>query len=83
MQKQKSPRTADVIARHWQALAERRRQYLLDLHRSGRWRRYYTEEQLTALMRHAIRNVEEWAAITGEAPAELDAEPSERREAAE
>ena len=49
MQKQKSPRTADEIARHWQALAERRRQYLLDLHRSGRWRRYYTEEQLTAL----------------------------------
>jgi uncharacterized repeat protein (TIGR03809 family) len=85
MSKSKSngPRAADDLARQWQLLAERRRQHLLDLHRSGRWRLYYTEEQLTAQMREAMRNIEEWGAITGDEPAPADAEVKPLREAAE
>lgn len=60
------------IARRWQALAERRRRHLIDLYRSGRWRLYYTEEQLMAHMRDAVRNIEEWSAVTGDKPAEAD-----------
>jgi uncharacterized repeat protein (TIGR03809 family) len=83
MQNQQRPRTAGEIAKHWQALAERRRQHLLQLHRSGRWRRYYTEEQLIALMRDAIRNVEQWSSVTGEPPADADNDVKPAREAAE
>jgi hypothetical protein len=37
------PRTPDEVARQWQVLAERRRQHLLQLYWSGRWRRYRSE----------------------------------------
>lgn len=83
MSKQKQPRTAAEIARQWQALAERRRQHLLEMYRSGRWRRYYTEEQLMAQMRDAVRCAEEWSKSSGEPPAENDDPVVPLREAAE
>lgn len=46
--------------RKWQALAERRRRHYVDLYRSDKWRRHYSEETFTALMRDVIQNVEAW-----------------------
>ena len=49
--------------RKWHALAERRRRHFVELYRSERWRRYYTEEAFLTLMREAIQNVEIWAKV--------------------
>ena len=59
-------------ARKWHALAERRRRHFVDLYRSDRWRRYYTEEAFLVLMREVIDNVEIWAKVIERSPAEHD-----------
>lgn len=48
------------IARRFQSLAERRRGYLLELYRSGRWRHCFTEDQLAFEMREAGRLINDW-----------------------
>ena len=63
MAEKKRPRAGDEIARGWQVLAERRRNHLLELYRTGRWRRYYSEDQLMAEMRDAVREIRGWSAI--------------------
>lgn len=59
--------------RKWHALAERRRRHYVELYRSDKWRRHYSEEAFAALMREVIENVESWARVleqmTGPAPA--------------
>jgi uncharacterized repeat protein (TIGR03809 family) len=73
MSKEERPGAAATeLARKWQELAERRRSHLLEMHRSGRWRRYYTEEQLTAQMRDAVRGIAQWSAAGGKAPVAED-----------
>lgn len=72
MADQDLPPYTEHLARQWRALAERRRRALLEIYRSGRWRRYYTEEQLTALMRDAERDIGRWRELAGE-PANDDA----------
>ena len=81
------PRSGDEIARQWQVLAERRRNHLLELYRTGRWRRYYSEDQLMAEMRDAVREIRGWGAIGGrpegavsanDAPATGEPDPRER-----
>ena len=57
------PRKGSDVARRWQILAERRRNHLLELYRTGRWRRYYSEDQLMAEMRDAVREIRGWTAI--------------------
>jgi uncharacterized repeat protein (TIGR03809 family) len=57
------------IARQWRSLAERRRAHLLELHRTGRWRKYYSEDRLMAKMREVVREIEDWDRFGGiEAP---------------
>jgi hypothetical protein len=46
--------------RRWHALAERRRRHYVELYRSDKWRRHYSEETFTTLMRDVIQNVEAW-----------------------
>jgi uncharacterized repeat protein (TIGR03809 family) len=53
----------DAVAQKWRALAERRRAHFLELHESGRWKHYYSEEQFLHRMREAIRLSERWAEI--------------------
>ncbi|HET9902879.1 MAG TPA: TIGR03809 family protein [Xanthobacteraceae bacterium] len=75
-------RQPEEIARQWRALAERRREQLLSLYRSGRWRRYYTEEQITAQMRDLVRVINAWDAMGcggSSAPSEGGGEPPPRR----
>jgi len=50
-------------ADRWRALAERRHKHLTELHRSGRWRRYYDGE--AALLQHieaAAADAQAWDA---------------------
>lgn len=63
MSERHPPCPFDTSARKWRDLAERRRQYLAELQQSGRWRRYYTEENFLTEMRAAIRAAEEWARV--------------------
>ena len=53
----------EEVAQKWRDLAERRCAYFLELHRSGRWRHYYSEEQFLVRLREAIRQNERWLAI--------------------
>ena len=52
--------------RKWHALAERRRRHYLELYRSDKWRRHYSEEAFAALMRDVIQNVESWSRVLDE-----------------
>ncbi len=59
------------IARQWCALAERRRAHFIELHTSGRWRRYYSEQQFLASVRDITADIEFWNALAGPEPAIL------------
>jgi uncharacterized repeat protein (TIGR03809 family) len=64
----------DEVAQKWRLLAERRCAHFLDLHRSGRWKHYYSEAQFLHRMREAMQLSERWAEIAprpaGEAAAQ-------------
>jgi uncharacterized repeat protein (TIGR03809 family) len=49
--------------RKWHSLAERRRRHFVELYRSERWKRYYTEEEFRAHMREVDANVEVWEQV--------------------
>jgi uncharacterized repeat protein (TIGR03809 family) len=61
------PRFENVAPR-WHDLAKRRLAYYAELYRSGRWRRYYTEERFLLRMRDVIRAVRLWGELAGETP---------------
>ena len=58
-----SVHTSIETVRKWHMLAERRRRHYVELYRSERWRRYFTEEAFLLRMRDVIQNVEAWANI--------------------
>jgi uncharacterized repeat protein (TIGR03809 family) len=71
------PRCMPVeLTRRWRELAERRRAHLIELYDTGRWKHYYTEEQLVARVREAIRLAETWDQLSAgpDAPHVLAAE---------
>ncbi|MBX6424917.1 MAG: TIGR03809 family protein [Variibacter sp.] len=59
----KAQQGRDDMARRWRSLAERRRAHLLALYRSGRWRKYYSEDQIMAQMRDLVREINAWRAV--------------------
>jgi hypothetical protein len=65
--------TSIEAVRRWHSLSERRRNHVVELYRSERWRRYYTEDAFRNLMREAIQDAESWgrvlADMSGAAPA--------------
>jgi uncharacterized repeat protein (TIGR03809 family) len=62
------PPSLDGVAHKWRALAERRRAHFVDMFTSGRWKRYYTEQQFLQLVREAILQCERWAQIAPPPP---------------
>jgi uncharacterized repeat protein (TIGR03809 family) len=65
------------ITRKGRELAERRRAHLVELYDTGRWKHYYTWEQLLVRMREAIKVVETWERLAvplSEQPRALAAE---------
>ena len=55
--------TSVETVRKWHALAERRRKYFVELYRSDRWRRYYSEEAFLTQMRDVIESCEVWTKV--------------------
>jgi hypothetical protein len=53
----------DKIAEKWHALARRRLASICELQRNGRWKRYYTQEQLTSSLQDAERTRMLWAKL--------------------
>jgi uncharacterized repeat protein (TIGR03809 family) len=51
------------IARRWRGLAERRRAHFIELYRSGRWKRYYNEQEFLACVRKIAAEIESWDAL--------------------
>ena len=52
------------IAEKWHALAQRRLASIRELERSGRWKRYYTDEQYALCVRSAERTALLWSKLT-------------------
>jgi uncharacterized repeat protein (TIGR03809 family) len=67
----------DAVAQKWRSLAERRRAHFVELFRSGRWRRYYSEEQFLHRLREAIRVSDRWAEIAQSAAADVQPEQAD------
>ena len=53
-------RGTEDVARRWHALAERRRAHFIDLHTSGRWRKYYREHNFLRQMQETARLADAW-----------------------
>ena len=66
----------DEVAQKWRALAERRRAHFVELYHTGRWKRYYSEEQFLLKMREAIKATDRWAQIAPTPPRTGASEPS-------
>jgi uncharacterized repeat protein (TIGR03809 family) len=58
-----SVQTSIETVRKWHTLAERRRRYYVELYRSERWRRYFSEEAFLLRMRDVIQNAETWSKV--------------------
>jgi uncharacterized repeat protein (TIGR03809 family) len=78
---ERQPGPYDSVARKWHALAERRRAHVVELRETGRWRHYYTAEELLNALREAVTMRDAWARIAGladdaadQADDQLDAE---------
>jgi hypothetical protein len=56
--------TADV-ARKFLALIDQRRAHLSELYDTGRWRLYYSDEELRARARELVELRDKWAAVAG------------------
>jgi len=69
---ERHPGPYDEIARKWLALAERRKAHVAELRDSGRWKHYYTAEQLLEVAQEALVSRDRWAAIAGVKENEAD-----------
>lgn len=58
-----SMRSMDPVALKWRNLVERRRAHFVDLYLSGRWKRYYSEEQFMACFRETMSIADRWTEI--------------------
>jgi uncharacterized repeat protein (TIGR03809 family) len=66
----------DEVAQKWRALVERRRAHFVELYHTGRWKRYYSEEQFLLKMWEAIKATDRWAEIAPTPPRTGASEPS-------
>jgi hypothetical protein len=61
-----SPRSVlslDPVAHKWRSLIDRRRAHFVELYLTGRWKRYYSEEQFLTSFRDAMNVAERWTEI--------------------
>jgi hypothetical protein len=61
----RQPGPYDSVARKWHAVAERRRAHFFELRDSGRWRHYYTWDELLDVLHEVVNSCDEWARIAG------------------
>jgi len=60
----------DEVSRKLRALAERRLAHFIELCETGRWKRYFSEEEFLRRMREAMAMSERWSAIAPTPPEE-------------
>lgn len=60
-----------LVALKWRDLIERRRAHFIELYLTGRWKRYYDEEQFLEIFRDTMNIADRWIEI---APKPGDAE---------
>jgi uncharacterized repeat protein (TIGR03809 family) len=60
------------VALKWRSLIERRRAHFIELYLTGRWKRYYSEEQFLVIFRETMTIADRWTEI---APKPGDTEP--------
>ena len=53
------------MARKWRSLAERRRAHFIELYRTGRWRKYFGEQEFLKIVREIAADLEGWDALAG------------------
>jgi uncharacterized repeat protein (TIGR03809 family) len=54
------PAHFDAVTQRWRELALRRHAYYLELFKSGRWTRYFTEQEFLARMRDVVTTTAFW-----------------------
>jgi hypothetical protein len=52
------------ITQKWRALAAQRHDHFLELHRTGRWKLYYSEHDFLVRMRETVHLLDMWNALT-------------------
>ena len=68
MAHRRSTLALNQAAQKWRALAERRRAHFVELYHTGRWKRYYGEEEFLLKMREAMKASDRWAEIAPTPP---------------
>jgi uncharacterized repeat protein (TIGR03809 family) len=63
------------IAQRWSDLAERRREHYAEIARSGRWKHYYTEDELLHQLKQVFDAADNWTEIARTAKDLLDPSP--------
>jgi hypothetical protein len=53
----------DPVALKWRDLVDRRRAHFVELYLTGRWKRYYSEEQFLVIFRDTMSIAERWTEI--------------------
>jgi uncharacterized repeat protein (TIGR03809 family) len=76
-------RKLTAIVQRWRDLAERRRVHYTELYESGRWKRYYGEDQFLLRMREVVASAEGWQMIAACFAHDAPAEPAPAAEPAE
>jgi uncharacterized repeat protein (TIGR03809 family) len=61
-------RPYDKLAQKWRDLAERKRDHIVELYNTGRWKHYYTEQELVAAMREANQLLDTWNTLARTGP---------------
>jgi uncharacterized repeat protein (TIGR03809 family) len=59
----------------WRDLVEQRSLHFVELHASGRWRRYYSEAQFFVLLREALELAQIWTKLAPRAEDDGQAAP--------
>jgi hypothetical protein len=62
-----SHRSFNVVSESFRALAKRRHAYYLELLQSGRWQRYFTDQQLAERLRDVMSVTKFWNTLAEEA----------------
>jgi hypothetical protein len=61
----------DPVSLKWRSLIERRRAHFIELYLTGRWKKYYEEEQFLTIFRETMTIADRWNEI---APKPVDGE---------
>jgi uncharacterized repeat protein (TIGR03809 family) len=69
MTERPASRQLGKVAQKWRGLAEKRRAYYAELYRSGRWKLYYTEDEMLKRIREVVGASERWGQIAPSEPA--------------